>query len=219
MALRLAAYCGLLVPFTYGVALLVGGLVQRDGFSSADDSTSDLGADTAMYPWIYNRIGTNLTGILIALFALGLWRALSPSLLGRIAAVILALAGFGLFLEGFFPLDCQGIDAGCENTSWQSEGHRWVSRFNAGFLFLAPIVLAFAFRRSETLRDTWLPTLLVVPAFLAVSILFSAFGDGAATRAGALVWVAWVGFVALRLLQKSRAGEGEARSRERWAVG
>jgi hypothetical membrane protein len=214
---RLASYCGLLAPLTYAAALLVGGLLQREGFSSADDATSDLGADTATHPWIYNRIGTNLTGILIVLLALGLWRALSPSLLGRIAAAMLALAGFALFLEGFFPLDCQGIDAGCENESWQSEGHRWVGRFNAGFLLLAPIVLAFAFRRSERWRDTWLPTLLVIPVFFAASILFSVFGDGAATRAGALVWVTWIGFVAFRLLQKSRAAQ--ALSRERSALG
>ena len=207
MPLRLASYCGLLAPLTYAAALLFGGLVQRERFSSAHDSTSDLGADTASSPWIYNRIGTNLTGILIVLFALGLWRALSPSLLGRIGAAILALGGLAFFLEGFFPLDCQGIDAGCENTSWQSEGHRWVSRFNAGFLLLAPIVLAFAFRRSERWRDTWLPTLLAIPVFFAASILFSAFGNGAATRAGAVAWFMWVGFVAFRLLKKSEGME------------
>ena len=94
MPLRLASYCGLLVPLTYGAALLAGGLVQREGFSSADDSTSDLGADTASSPWIYNRIGTNLTGLLIVLFALGLWRSLSPSVLGRIAAVFSSKGSF-----------------------------------------------------------------------------------------------------------------------------
>jgi hypothetical membrane protein len=51
---RLAALCGLLAPVTYTAALLFGGLAQRDVFSSADDATSDLGADTASSPWIYN---------------------------------------------------------------------------------------------------------------------------------------------------------------------
>jgi hypothetical membrane protein len=206
MSLRFAAICGLLAPLTYAAALLLGGLAQRDEFSSADDATSDLGADTASSPWIYNQIGTNLTGILIFAFALGLWRALSPSTLGRIGAGLLLLQGVTLFLEGFFTLDCQGIDAGCENTSWQSEGHRWVSRVTAVCIFAAPIVLAFAFRRLPAWRDTWLPTLLAVPFFIAASILGSIIGDGASTRAGAVAWFIWLGFLALRLLQKTDEG-------------
>jgi hypothetical membrane protein len=203
---RLAAICGLLAPVTYTAALLFGGLAQRDEFSSADDATSDLGADTASSPWIYNQIGTNLTGILIFAFALGLWRALSPGVLGRIGAALLLVQGVTLFLEGFFTLDCQGIDAACDNTSWHSEGHRWVSRFTAVCIFAAPLVLAFAFRRLPQWRDTWIPTLAAVPAFIAASIVFSLIGDGAATRAGAVVWFLWLGFVAFRLLQKSEQG-------------
>ena len=203
---RLAAGCGLIAPVVYSAALFFAGITQREGFSNADDSTSDLGADTASNPWIYNQFAVNLTGILIVVFALGLWRELSPDLLGRVGAGLLALEGFSLFLEGFFPLDCQGIDAGCENTSWQSEGHRWTTRFAGVPLFSAPIVLAFAFRRRPDWRATWLPTLAAVPLFFVASIAFSGIGDGAATRAGAITWLVWVGFVAFRLFQKSEAG-------------
>ena len=204
MPTRFAAVCGLLAPLTYLAALLFGGLAQRQGFSNADESISDLGADTAGASWLYNRLGMNLTGILVVVFALGLWRALSPNVLGRLGAGMLALLGVTLFLEGFFPLDCQGIDAGCENVSWQSEGHRWVSRFTSALLLLVPIVLAFAFRRIPRWRDAWLPTLAAVPLVIIASIVFSLIGEGASTRAGAVVWFIWLGFVALRLLQQSR---------------
>ncbi len=146
MLLRLAAVCGLLVPVTYAAALLFGAGPAR-GFRNADDAISDLGAGTATSTWLYNQLGTNLTGLLMIVFALGLWRALSPDLVGRLGAGLLVLQGINLFLEGFFPLDCQGIDANCDNTSWQADGHRWVSRFTGAFLFIAQIVLAFAFRR------------------------------------------------------------------------
>lgn len=201
--LRLAAVCGLLAPLTYTAGLLFGGLVQRDGFSNADDSTSDLGADTASSPWIYNRIATNLTGVLVFLFALGLWRALSPSVAGRVGAGILALLGVTLFLEGFFTLDCQGIEDACENTSWQSDGHRWVSRLTGASLLIAPIVFAIAFRRLPQWRDTWFATAAAVPFFFAASVVFSLLGDGASTRAGAVAWFLWLAFIAFRLLQKS----------------
>ena len=210
MPTRIAAFCGLLAPVTYIVALFVSGVTQREGYSNADESTSSLGADTASNPWIYNRFVTNLTGILIVVFALGLWRALLPSLLGRIGAGLLVLMGLNLFLEGFFTLDCQGIDVGCENTSWQSEGHRWVSRISAACLLIAPIVLLFAFRRIPRWRDTWLPTFALLLLSFAASVVFSAFGDGASARAGAVAWFLWLGFVAAQLLRKGESSVAAA---------
>ena len=209
MPTRIAAVCGLLAPLTYGAALLFGGLAQPDDFSSADDATSDLGSMTASSPWIYNQVGMNLTGILIVVFALGLWRALSPDLLGRVGAVALMLAGVTLFLDGFLRLDCQGIDAGCDNTSWYSDGHRLTTALSGVFIFGSPLVLAFAFRRLPSWHNAWLPTLAAIPAFFLVSILFSLIGDGAATRAGALTWFLWLAFVAFQLLKKTEELEPE----------
>jgi hypothetical membrane protein len=204
VGLRGAAVCGLVAPLTYVAGLVFGGLAQPDEFSSADDATSDLGAKTAASGWIYNQVGLNITGILIVVFAMGLWLALSPSVLGRLGAAALALMGLTLFLEGFFRLDCQGIDAGCENTSWISDGHKLVTAISGAFLFAAPVLLAFAFRRLPEWRRAWLPSLLAIPVFFAVSILFSILGNGAATRAGAVAWFAWLAYVAYELLQRGR---------------
>jgi hypothetical membrane protein len=206
---RLAAACGLLAPLTYSAALLFGGLAQPDAFSSAEDAISDLGAETASSAWIYNQIGLNLTGILLMVFALGLWRALSPDLAGRLGAVALGLVGLTLFLQGFFRLDCQDIDAGCENTSWHSDAHSLATGVSAAFLFASPIVLVFAFRRLPHWRDAWLPTLAAVPAFIGASVLFSLLGSGASTRAGAITWMLWLGYIALQLLRKGEESRGK----------
>jgi hypothetical membrane protein len=210
---RIAAACGLLAPLTYCAALLFGGLAQPDAFSSADDAISDLGALTASSPWIYNQIGLNLTGILVMLFALGLWRALSPDLLGRAGAAGLALVGLTLFLQGFLRLDCQNIDAGCENTSWHSDAHGLATGVSAAFLFASPIVLAFAFRRLANWRNAWLPTLAAIPAFLLTSVLFSVLGNGASTRAGAITWFLWLAFIAFQLLNKGYDEQSRARTK------
>lgn len=201
--LRVAAICGLAVPLTNTIGWAVGGLVQPEAYSSTDDDISDLGAMTATSPWLYNQIGTNLTGLLIVVLALGLWRALSPDTLGRVGAGTLLLVGVGVALDGLFRLDCQGIDTNCQNDSWHSDAHKMEGRFTTAFTLLAPIILAFAFRKIPGWRDTWLPTLAAIPASIVIGILFSGLGDGAATRATTLTWTLWAAFVSFRLLQKT----------------
>jgi hypothetical protein len=203
-ALRAAGFCGLLVPVTVSVAWIGGALAQPDAYSSADDDLSDLGALTANKAWIYNQIGDNLTGILIILFGLGLWRALSPDVLGRIGAGAVMLTGLGAFVEGFFRLDCRGIDPGCTNDSWHASAHKMNNRF-AVTAIAAPLILAFAFRRIPEWRGAWLPSLLAVPATIVCGVLFSVLGDGASQRAGNLTLFAWFLFLAVRLIRTANA--------------
>jgi hypothetical protein len=201
MPLRAAAICGLLASVTFVAGLLFGDLAQPAAFSPANDDISDLGAQTADQAWIYNQIAANLGGLLIVAFAWGLWRALGSGWLARLG--VLGLAGLGVtrFLEGFLRLDCRGIDQGCENTSWQADGHRIESGIASALVFLVPPVLAFAFRRLPQWRDLWLPTLLTVPVLVAVGVLFSAIGDGASVRAASITWFLWLGLLAWRLLR------------------
>jgi Protein of unknown function (DUF998) len=206
---RIAGVCGLLAFLTFNVAWIAGGQVQPSAYSVANDDISDLGAITAASPWIYNQVGANLTGILVVLLGLGLWRALSSDMIGRIGSAVLIAEGISTFFDGIFHLDCRGIDAACDNVSWHSHAHKIESGFTGAFSLLAPVILAFAFRRNPAWRDSWIPSLLTVPAVVAANVAFSTVGDGAATRAGTVVIFAWIAFVSVRLLQKS---ETEARA-------
>jgi hypothetical protein len=207
---RVAWVCGLFAFVTFNVGWIVGGLAQPDSYSFADDDVSDLGAMTAKSAWLYNQIGSNVTGLLIVALALGLWRALSPDALGRIGACALAVAGVGVFLDGLFRLDCRGIDAACTNDSWHSHAHKIESGITGAATLIAPVILAFAFRRIPAWRDTWLPSLATIPVTLVGSIAFSLIGDGAATRAATVIVVGWMAFVSIRLLQKSSQDRSNA---------
>ena len=206
MPLRVAAICGLLAGVVFVVGLVLGDLAQPDAFSPADDNISDIGAATADQAWLYNQIASNLCGLLMLGFALGLWRALGTGWLARLGVIGLAVLGLLRFLEGFLRLDCRGIDAGCENDSWQAAAHGIESGIAAALLFIVPPVLAFAFRRLPEWRKLWLPTLLAVPLVIAIGVLFSIIGDGASTRAASIGWFAWLALVALRLLRVSEEG-------------
>ena len=201
MPLRAAAICGLLSSVTFVGGLVLGDLAQPDAFSPGDDDISDIGAQTAESAWLYNQMASNLCGLLILGFALGLWRALRAGWLARLGVIGLAVLGVLRFSEGFLRLDCRGIDAGCENDSWQADGHGIESGIAAALFFLVPPVLAFAFRRLPEWRDLWLPTLLAVPAVIGISVVFSIIGDGAATRAASIGWFLWLALIALRLLR------------------
>jgi hypothetical protein len=183
------------------VGWIAGALAQPDAYSSADDDTSDLGALTASSAWIFNQIGDNLTGILVVLFGLGLWRALSPDVLGRIGAGAVMFTGLGAFLDGIFRLDCRGIDRNCTNDSWHSSAHKMETRFTVAVTIAAPFILAFAFRRIPKWHDVWLPTLLAVPASIVCGVIFSVLGDGAAVRATTVTWFIWLAFLGLRLMR------------------
>jgi Protein of unknown function (DUF998) len=213
MAARVAGVCGLIAFVTMNVGWIAGGLAQPDAYSSVRDDISDLGATTANDPWLYNQIGANLTGLLVIVFGLGLWRVLSPDVLGRIGSFAVIVTGTGAFLDGLFRLDCRGIDSACRNDSWHSHAHKIESGFTAASLLLAPPVLAFAFRRRPEWRDSWLPSLLTLPATFAAGVLFSLWGNGASTRAATVVGFIWIAFMGVQLIRK---GDGVlARQTER----
>jgi hypothetical protein len=204
--LRAAGVCGCLALVTSTLGWVVGGLAQPGAYSAADDDVSDLGALTASSAWVYNQIGANLTGLLVMTLALGVWRALSPDLLGRIGAGALFLVGLGVFSDGLLRLDCRGIDRGCVNESWHADAHKMESRFTVAAFFLAPLVLAFAFRRIPDWREAWLPSLLEVPAGIAAGVVISVLGDGAAVRAGTFVWFLWAAYLGVLLIRKAEGG-------------
>ena len=209
MPARIAGICGLAAFVTVNVGWIAGGLAQPDAYSVANDDISDLGAVTASSSWIYNRIGANLTGLLVIVLALGLWRALSPDVLGRLGAGALLVAGAGAVLDGFFRLDCRGIDANCRNDSWHSHAHKIESGITGVATVATPLILAFAFRRIPAWRDSWLPSLIAVPAIVLANIVFSAVGNGAATRAGTVVAFLWIAFVSSACF---RRGAGQRRA-------
>ena len=197
----LAGACGLLAFVTFNVGWVIGDLAQPPAFSPARDDISDLGALTASSPWLYNQLAANISGVLVVVLGIGLWRALDSSRLGRLGAAAVIATGVGTFLDGIFRLDCQGIDAACTNHSWHSHAHKIESALTVGASLLALIVFAIAFRRLAEWRGAWLPMLAALPAVFVANALFSPLGAGAATRAGTVVLFAAIAFLGVRLLQ------------------
>jgi Protein of unknown function (DUF998) len=203
-----ALLCGLAVFVTLNVGWIAGDVAQPRAFSPANDDISYLGALTASKPWLYNQLGANVSGVLLIVLGIGLWRALSPSRLGRAGAAAFDRNRPRGFLDGLFRLDCQPIDAGCSDDSWHSHAHKIESRFTVAATFIAFLLLPLAFRRIPEWRNSWLPTIATIPAVLVANLVFSAVGGGAATRAGSVVGFSAVAFIGFRLIQAGGARYG-----------
>jgi len=93
MPARAAGICGLLAFVTVNLGWILGELAQPSAYSPANDDISDLGALTANSAWLYNQVGSNLTGALVVVLGLGLWRALSPDVLGRVGSLAVISRG------------------------------------------------------------------------------------------------------------------------------
>lgn len=205
--LRVCALCGLLAPFTFLIGWVAGGMSQPDTYSLLDDQVSDLGALTADQAWIYNQIGANLTGLLVAALAFGLWRAGDYGPPSKVGVTALGVVGVGVFLDGWLRLDCRAIDIGCSagGTSWGAAAHQVESIVTVVGMFVAIFALARAFKRSERWQDLRIPTLIAgcvtVGGVLGGTMLtgFELVGGGLAMRVGLTVWFAWVALVSYRL--------------------
>jgi hypothetical membrane protein len=203
VALRFAAICGLLTPVTFIAGWLIGGLAQPDEYSVIDHDISDLGALTADKPWLYNQLGANLSGILVFVLALGLWRAVGAGLSARIGVIALGMFGVGQFLDGLFRLDCRAIDAGCDNSaaSWHETAHEIESPFTILGLLVAMFALARAFKRSTRWRNLWVASLVAGIVTLVTLVALLPVGAGLAERIASTAFFVWVALVSYRLLR------------------
>jgi hypothetical protein len=204
-AVRVSAVCGLLAGPVVVVFWIVAVLAQPRAFSFVNHASSDLGADTADSAWISNQLGSNLPGLLLLVFAVGVWYAVGDHLSARIGSILIAVVGVGVFLSGFLRLDCRQIDRACEDASWHAVGHNINGGITVLALVLAPFVLARAFKLAPSWHDRWLPSLGAGIATVVAAILGGAIGEGVGQFLAVTIWFAWIALLALRMLRLSRS--------------
>lgn len=136
---------GVAAPVVLTVAIVVAGQFEP-GYSHVSQFVSELGAIGASNQKAFNYGGLFLSGLLTALFALGMYMRVRPRVSFVVSSLLVAFAGFGRLVAGVFP-----CDAGCsiEDMSIPATIHTF-----AGFVALtsgafAPLLLAMGLRSQR----------------------------------------------------------------------
>ena len=167
------------------VAAVVGGL-RLDGYSHALHPLALLGARGVPGATAFNLIGFVLPGVLAALVASGLYRAL-PAVAGwwpRIGARLLLISALAFAAQGVLPLDPQDIDgpgSGLHASAWMV----WWTAFVAGALLLA------AGEPRRRMGSIAAAVVVLAMMFIPASLLEPAL----AQRTALAAWLLWLCFV------------------------
>jgi hypothetical membrane protein len=103
---RLSAICGMLAPMWFLAALLAFAAARSD-YSHLTKAVSELGAVGAPQALAWNILGFGAVGVLIVIFAWGIWRQANALW----AALFIAMSGIAFAAAGVFPADMGDFDA------------------------------------------------------------------------------------------------------------
>jgi hypothetical membrane protein len=208
--MRVGAFAGVGAAVLITCGWIVGGLLQGDGYSWSSQEISDLGALTAEHAWVWN-LADSLSGVLILIFAVGLFAALRSSRAGRVGATLIGVVGVGSVIDGIAREDCPlSTSAACQRLqdgpglSWHHQVHNIESVIVVVAMLTAPFVIARALRLAGDPRGLRIYTLATGFAQVVVTatylMLYGDPGGGIAQRLLIVVFMAWIAALSLSLL-------------------
>lgn len=142
-ATRWLLLCGVLAPPLLAIFFISAGVVTPN-FSFISETISQLGARGMPYPGVMNS-GFIVCGVLLNLFAVGLYLRLGRSFMAKAVWFLLAIEGICIVLSGVFRTDYLGL-----GTAFSAEGTLHLI-FSLIAFFVLPITIAMflwiAYRR------------------------------------------------------------------------
>lgn len=195
---------GAFLPAIFLVIVVILGLLFP-GYSHIRDYVSELGAVDSPIQNVANYFGFLPMGILLILFAIGLYRVVGrKGIYAKIGSILLIISGILLAAVGFFP-----CDAGCFNFSTTGETHEFLADWSIYIAGAALLFFAIHALRGRTFSKTW------AYLFFSVGIAAAALGfiapefentvyGGLVQRIAISIPLVFMGFVAFYLYKKIR---------------
>jgi hypothetical membrane protein len=200
-----ARAAGLLAGPLYLTLILALGALEP-GFSHRTSLMSTLGGAPGVRGVAFN-LGVGTTGALVTIFSIGLHHRLPPTWTTRVGSALLMIGGLGLIGAGVFH-----CNQGCRNVLAEPDLvgrlHLIASLLAGMGTGLAPLAIWAAMRRSVTCNDLAAATLGAailanLPGIVFWATVATGFRlhsvEGLIQRAGMVVVLIWIFFVAARL--------------------
>jgi Protein of unknown function (DUF998) len=146
---RALALVGMIGPVLYILLVTALGLLW-EGYDPVRDTQSELGAVDSPYRGLMNIAGFMGLSVSILAFSAAYFLLLRKGFVTTLAAGLLAIAGVGMVVVGFFP-----CDAGCVDVTRTGRLHSVFSIPGAVGLPLAAMVSAAVFRRDGRFGAAW----------------------------------------------------------------
>lgn len=211
----LGAFAGIGSALSMTLGWVIAGLVQGSGYSWSRQEISDLGALTAQHPWVWN-LADSLSGLLLLIFAFGLFPIVRSSRAGRTGVALIAVVGAGSVIDGILREDCPlSTSQACQRLqdgpglSWHHQAHDIESVLVVVAMLAAPFFMANGLGKIEELRGlrpyAVVTGIALVAATAAYVLLYGDFGAGIAQRLLALVFMAWIAVLAISVLRATSA--------------
>lgn len=215
---RVGAFAGIGGALLITVGWIIGGLLQGSGYSWSQQEISDLGALTAKSAWVWN-LADSLSGLLLLIFAFGLFAVVRSSRAGRIGAGLVAVVGAGSVIDGLLREDCPlSTSEACQRLqdgpglSWHHQAHDIESVIVFLAMIAAPFVLGTAFHSIDGLRQLRRGSIatgtLMVVAAVAYAFLYGNPGGGIAQRLLVVVFMAWIAALSVTMLRLTHRRTG-----------
>ena len=170
----------------------------RPEYSMFTKAISELGSIDAPKKWIWNSIGYITTGILIAIYAVGLYKYIANDKSSKLPLYGILLSGVFMSISGIFPADF-------DNRQTTTMLLHTVGSFGSYIFFL---IGAFTYpkqmRKSEYWKQAIKPTLI----FTCLTILFGSWAfifpniPALGQRIVFLFYFLWIIYTAIRLYRK-----------------
>lgn len=199
---RLLAICGIVGPILYTIVLIIVGFL-RPGYNHITQVMSELGEVGGPNAIVMNIAGFTLLGLLMIAFAFGLDRGISEGKGWKVGPALVALAGAGFVVVGFFQ-----CDPGCVIVSSTGVMHVVSAAVSGYAMIFANLIISLRLKNDSRWQGYWLYSvatciLTVVFSFLFNSVVFESW-IGALQRIALGIQLLWMEVMAIQLLRLSQ---------------
>jgi len=190
---------GIVGPIIFVYLFVVLGIYYPD-YNHLVQLVSELGVAGTPTAFFFNTVGFMFFGILVMIFAYGIYKEIEDGIGIEIGSILIFLCGLSLFFLGIFP-----CDVGCVNVTNTGIMHTIFNRIAIFCAISASLVIALRFRQSNRWkRYARFSVMIGIASAIAWFIFFFVPVPGyagAIQKTAILISLIWVEVISLSLLR------------------